>query len=119
MKTSTLVYLAMLAVLAPTTHAADGLVAYWPFDTDFTNAQGASAFDGTATGTAEISSDDVKAGSGALKIDDDGKTRSHVTVLGDFVGSACMDSAVARAGDLDSIAGRRRPQPAAGTMIRD
>ena len=37
---------------------------------------------------AQISSEDLVAGAGALKIDDDTTTQSHVTALGDFVGPA-------------------------------
>lgn len=88
MKKLTLFWLVMLTVALPTAHAEDGLVAYWPFDTDFTNAEGTASYDGTPAGTAEISSEDVKAGAGALKIDDDTATANHVTALGDFVGPA-------------------------------
>lgn len=76
------------ALMLPAAQAADGLLAYWPFDTDFGNAQGNADYDGTPAGTAEISSEDVIVGTGALKIDDDTTTTSHVTVLGDFVGPA-------------------------------
>lgn len=68
--------------------AEDGLVAYWPFDTDFTNAEGTTEYDGMPAGTAMISAEDVKVGAGALKIDDDTTTANHVTVLGDLVGPA-------------------------------
>jgi hypothetical protein len=88
MKKLLLFWLVTLAAALPVAHAEDGLVAYWPFDTDFTNAEGTAAYDGTPAGTAEISSEDVKVGAGALKIDDDTTTASHVTALGDFVGPA-------------------------------
>ena len=45
------------------------LIAYWNFDSDMTNIQGNTDFDGTAVGTAVISGSDVKVGTGALKID--------------------------------------------------
>ncbi|NQV31521.1 MAG: discoidin domain-containing protein, partial [Phycisphaeraceae bacterium] len=63
-----------------------GLVAYWPFDTDFTNVEGTADYDGTPSGTAEISADDVKVGAGALKIDDNTSSANHVVVTGNFVG---------------------------------
>jgi hypothetical protein len=64
-----------------------GLVAYWPFDADFTNAEGTADYDGTPTGTAEISAEDVKVGAGALKIDDNTSSANHVVAMGDFVGA--------------------------------
>ena len=73
-------------LITGTVQAEDGLVAYWPFDTDFTNAEGTPDYDGIPAGKAEISSEDVRVGTGALKIDDDTTTSSHVTTLGDFVG---------------------------------
>jgi len=88
MKKLILLWLVMSAVALPAAHAEDGLVAYWPFDTDFTNAEGTASYDGVPAGTATISSEDVKVGAGALKIDDDTTTASHVTALGDFVGPA-------------------------------
>ena len=66
----------------------EGLVAYWPFDTDFSNAEGTADFDGIPTGTAEISAEDVKVGAGALKIADDTLSANHVVAMGDFVGEA-------------------------------
>jgi len=68
--------------------AAEGLVAYWPFDTDFTNAEGTAEYDGTPAGTAEISADDVMVGTGALRIADDTTSANHVAVMGDFIGPA-------------------------------
>ncbi len=88
MKEMLWLWVVVVALMLPTAHAEDGVVAYWPFDTDFTNAEGTVAYDGTAAGTAQISSEDVKVGAGSLKIDDDGTTVSHVTALGDFVGPA-------------------------------
>jgi hypothetical protein len=46
------------------------LIAYWNFDTDMTNVQGNSDFDGSAVGNAVVSDEDVAIGTGALKIDD-------------------------------------------------
>jgi len=66
----------------------EGLVAYWPFDTDFTNAEGTAAYDGIPAGTAEISDEDVKVGAGALKIDDNTSSANHVVAMGDFIGPA-------------------------------
>ena len=45
------------------------LIAYWNFDEDMSNIQGNTAYDGTAIGNPEVSSEDVKVGAGALKID--------------------------------------------------
>ena len=87
MKKLTLLWL-VLAVAVPTVQAKNGLVAYWPFDTDFTNAEGTADYDGTAVGRAVISTEDVMVGDGALKIDDDTTTKSHVSAAGDFVGPA-------------------------------
>ncbi|MHC4147343.1 MAG: hypothetical protein ACYSUD_21550 [Planctomycetota bacterium] len=57
-----LVLAALLLSLGITTGTvqAEGLVAYWPFDTDFSNAEGTADFDGIPAGTAEISAEDVK-----------------------------------------------------------
>ncbi len=88
MKRMTLVCLVVLMAAWSTTQGKDGLVAYWPFDTDFSNAEGTAAYDGTPSGTAQISSEDVKVGIGALKIDDDTATANHVTAMGNFVGPA-------------------------------
>ncbi|MHC4074383.1 MAG: hypothetical protein ACYTGS_20540 [Planctomycetota bacterium] len=63
-------------------------MAYWPFDTDFSNAEGTADFDGIPAGTAEISAEDVKVGAGALKIADDTLSANHVVAMGDFVGPA-------------------------------
>ncbi len=87
-------WLVVLAVLLPTAHAKDGVIAYWSFDTDFRNAEGTASYDATPSGTAVISSEDVVAGGGALKIDDDTTGVSHVTALGDFVGPAPVVSTV-------------------------
>jgi hypothetical protein len=57
-----------------------GLIAYYPFDTDFANAQGDSQYDGQPIGHVEVSSDDVVVGSGALKIDDWSDTAILVTI---------------------------------------
>lgn len=81
-------WLVLLAVMSPVSKAADGLIAYWPFDTDFRNIEGNETYDGIPSGTAVISNEDVRVGAGALKIDDDGTTASHVAMLGDFVGPA-------------------------------
>ncbi len=86
MKKRMLLCLLLGALTLGTVQAEDGLVAYWPFDTDFTNAEGTADYDGIPAGTAEISSEDVMVGTGALKIDDDTTSSSHVTALGDFVG---------------------------------
>lgn len=88
MKKMTLAWLVLLAVMLSTAQAENGLVAYWPFDTDFANAEGTASYDGVPAGTAQISAEDVKVGAGALKIDDDTTMKSHVTTLGDFVGPA-------------------------------
>ena len=88
MKKSLILGWMIIAMGASTLSATEGLVAYWPFDKDFTNAEGTAAFDGIPAGTAEISSEDVKVGAGALKIADDTTTASHVVVMGDFVGPA-------------------------------
>ncbi len=61
------------------------LVAYWNFDNDMTNIQGNSDFDGTEVGNAVVSSDDVKVGSGALKIDDDGASTNYVDITSDLL----------------------------------
>ncbi|MBN2376268.1 MAG: FecR domain-containing protein [Sedimentisphaerales bacterium] len=45
------------------------LIAYWNFDDDLSNVQGNTAYDGIAIGNPVISSEDVKVGIGALKID--------------------------------------------------
>jgi hypothetical protein len=84
----------VIAMGASTLWAAEGLVAYWPFDTDFTNAEGTVDYDGTPAGTAEVSAEDVKVGAGALKIDDNTSTSNHVVALGDFVGPASVVSTV-------------------------
>jgi predicted carbohydrate-binding protein with CBM5 and CBM33 domain len=83
-----LVLAALLLSLDITTGTAQagGLVAYWPFDTDFSNAEGTAEFDGIPTGSAEISAEDIKVGAGALKIADDTLTANHVVAMGDFVG---------------------------------
>ena len=50
-----------------------GLVAYWPFDANYTNVQGNTRYDGVEIDTAnciDISKEDVKRGEGALKIND-------------------------------------------------
>ena len=57
-----------------------GLVAYYPFDTDFANAQGDHQYDGVPTGHVTPSSEDKMVGSGALKIDDYTNTALLVTV---------------------------------------
>lgn len=80
--------LMLLAVLPAASKATDGLIAYWPFDVDFKNAAGNEEYDGISAGRAEISAEDARAGGGALKIDDDKTTKSHVAILGDFVGAA-------------------------------
>ena len=81
-------WLTLLALLAPVSQAEDGLIAYWPFDTDFRNAAGDEQYDGIPSGMAVISGEDVRAGVGALRIDDDKTTKSHVAVLQDFIGPA-------------------------------
>jgi len=88
MKKSLILAWTVIAVGASTLAAADGLVAYWPFDADFANAEGSAEYDGTPAGTAEISAEDVMVGAGALKIADDTAGASHVTVLGDTIGPA-------------------------------
>jgi len=89
-----LLSLVMIILSVSTARAKDGLVAYWPFDVDFTNAEGTVSYDGTPAGTAEISAEEVRVGAGALKIDDDTTGISHVTALGDFVGPAPVVSTV-------------------------
>ena len=50
----------------------EGLVAWWPFETNVNNAQGNTDYDGTIQGTGvAISSDEVSVGSAALRINDD------------------------------------------------
>jgi hypothetical protein len=78
----------VIAMGASALSATEGLVAYWSFDTDFTNSEGTADYDGIPSGTAEISADDVMVGVSALKIADDTTTASHVIAMGDFVGAA-------------------------------
>jgi hypothetical protein len=88
MKRSLILAWIVMAMGASTLLATEGLVAYWPFDTDFTNAEGTVEYDGTPAGTAEISAEDVVVGAGALKIADDTASANHVTAMGDYVGPA-------------------------------
>ncbi len=75
----------------------EGLVAYWPFDTDpnLTNAQGNTDFDGIPIGNAAVSTDDVKVGTGALKIDDGTQSTNYVDIAAaPIVGAQAVYSVV-------------------------
>ena len=57
------------------------MVAYWDFDKGLSNIQGNSRFDGHVIGNnASISSEDFAVGTGALRIDDDGKEPSYIAI---------------------------------------
>ncbi len=62
--------------------AYEELVAWWTFDTDLnlTNTYGSSDYDGEAIGGAVVSTEDVKIGTAALKIDDDTSSANLVTI---------------------------------------
>jgi hypothetical protein len=58
----------------------EGLVAYYSFDENLWTFNDAFAYDGQAIGNAVVSGEDVKVGTGALKIDDDTQGANLVTI---------------------------------------
>jgi len=57
-----------------------GLLAYYPFDSDFANAQGNTLYDAESIGPVETSGEDAAVGSGSLKIDNHAGTANLVAI---------------------------------------
>ena len=66
-----------------------GVVAYWDFDNDYTNAQGDDKYDGLVVGSGVSitkTPGEYKVGTGALKIDDDGASTNYVDIYPAVIG---------------------------------
>ena len=66
--------ISVVLVLSLASNASAGLIAYWPFDCDYSSCVNNAAYQGTPVGTGVsigTAAGEYKRGCGALKIDDD------------------------------------------------
>ncbi|KKL52593.1 hypothetical protein LCGC14_2283920, partial [marine sediment metagenome] len=84
--------------------AHPNLVAWWPFDSNYDNAQGDSGLDGSANGggvSITTTGGEYIRGGGGLKIDDDTASTNYVDVL--LGGVLELDATTPVAGDTMDI----------------